>query len=143
MPAHTFWKSKQDEVFTIPNGSNEPTIEEHIKKIGLPHTWGTHVEILAIATLYEISVYVTRQSPSGSYYWEEVKPLKADGVSYPVIPSGTLPSEYQVPNHMELEYMSGVHYDSVVSIATEKVPETFPPKQPQALVDLSNIIVVD
>ena len=73
-------------------GVNEPTIEEHIKKIGLPHTWGTHIEILAIATLYEISVYVTRQSLSGSYYWEEVKPLKADGVSYPVIPSGTLPS---------------------------------------------------
>ena len=104
-------------------GVNEPTIEEHIKKIGLPHTWGTHVEILAIATLYEIPVYVTRQSPSGSYYWEEVKPLKADGVSYPVIPSGTLPNEYQVPNLMELGYMSGVHYDSVVSIATEKVPD--------------------
>ena len=122
---------------------NEPTIEEHIKKIGMPHTWGTHVEILAIATLYEIPVYVTQQSQSGSYYWEEVKPLKADGVSYPAIPSDTLPSEYQVPNHMELGYMSGVHYDSVVSIATGKVPELVPQKQPQALVDVTNIIVVN
>ena len=39
--------------------------------------------------------------------------------------------------------MSGAHYDSVVSIAAGKVPETVPPKQPQALADVSNIIVVD
>ena len=85
-----------------------------------------------MATLYEISVYVTRQSPTGCYYWEEVKPLKADGMSYPIVPSGTLPSDYQVPNHMEHGYMSGVHYDSVVSIATGKLPETVPPKQLKA-----------
>ena len=59
-------------------GVNESTIEEHIKKIGLPHTWGTHIEVLAMATLYEISVYmyVTQQSPTGCYYWEEVNPSK-------------------------------------------------------------------
>ena len=93
-------------------------------------------------------MYVTQQSPAVCYYWEEVKPLKADGMSYPIVPSGpfwyTLPSEYQVPNHMELGYMSGVHYDSVVSIATGKVPETVPSKiQPQALVDTGNIVVID
>ena len=36
---------------------NKLTIEEHIEMIGMPHAWGTHVEVLAIATLYGISVY--------------------------------------------------------------------------------------
>ena len=69
---------------------NEKTIEEHIKKIGMPYTWGTHIEVLAAATLYGISIYITRQSSSGSYFWEEIKPLKADGFSRPVVPSDLL-----------------------------------------------------
>ncbi len=122
---------------------NEKTIEERIKKMGMPYTWGTHIEVLAIATLYGIPVYVTRQSPSGSYYWEEIKPLKADGFSNPVVPSESLPNEYEVPNHMELGYISGVHYDSIVSMITNKVPEHIPQKQPQALADVTNVIVVN
>ena len=99
----------------------------------MPYTWGTHIEVLAIATLYGIPVYITWQSPSGSYYWEEIKPLKADRFSNPVVPSESLPNEYEVPNHMELGYMSRVHYDSIVSMITNKVPEHTPQKQLQAL----------
>ena len=91
---------------------NEVTIEEHIKKIGMPYTWGTHIEVLAVATLYGISIYVTRQAPSGSYYWGEIKSLKADGFSNLLVPTELLPDEYKVPNHMELGYMDGVYYDS-------------------------------
>ena len=122
---------------------NEKTIEEHIKKIGMPYTWGTHIEVLAAATLYGISVYITRQSSSGSYFWEEIKPLKADGFSSPVVPSELLPHEYEVPNHMELSYMSGVHYDSVVNMITNKVPEHIPQKQTPALADITNVIVIN
>ena len=74
-------------------GVNEPTIEEYIKKIGLPHTAGTHVEILVIATLYEIAICVC--NPTISEWLLLLKPLKANEVSHPVILSGTLPSEYQ------------------------------------------------
>ena len=123
---------------------NEETIEEHIKKIGMPYTWGTHIEVLAVTTLYGISIYVTRQTPSGSYYWEEIKPLKADGFSNPLVPTELVPDEYKVPNHMELGYMNGVHYDSVVSTITNKVPEHIPlTQQPQVLADITNTIVVN
>ena len=74
----------------------------------------THLGRQLLPSSYGISVYITRQSSSGSYYWEEIKPLKADGFSNPVVPSESLPNEYEVPNHMELGYTSGVHYDSVV-----------------------------
>ena len=74
---------------------NEPTIEGHITKIGIPCTWGTHIEVLAIATLLGISVYVTRQSQNGWYYWDKIKHLKADGFSLPVVPLDTLPSSAQ------------------------------------------------
>ena len=69
------------------------------------HTHGVHIiEILAIATLYGISVFITRKSQTGSYYWEEVKPLKPEGLSYPVVPPDTLPSDFHVPSHIEICY---------------------------------------
>ena len=37
---------------------NEPTIDEHIQHIGLPYTWGIHVEIFAISTYLQIPVFV-------------------------------------------------------------------------------------
>ena len=44
---------------------------------------------------------------------------------------------------MELGYMSGVHYDSVVSMITNKVPEHIPQKQTPALADITNVIVIN
>lgn len=120
---------------------NQPTIDEHIKKLGMPHTWGTHIEILAIATMYGISVFITKQSQSGIYYWEEVKPLKSEGFSYPVVPTDTLPIDFGIPSHLELSYITGAHYDSVVSITTNKVPESIPQKL-QPLANMTNTIVI-
>ena len=43
---------------------------------------------------------------------------------------------------MELGYMNGVLYDSVVSVITNKVPEHIPQtQQPQVLTDITNTIV--
>ena len=77
------------------------------------------------------------------YFWEEIKPLKADGFSSPVVPSELLSNEYEAPNHMELGYMSGDHYNSVVSMITNKVPEHIPQKQTPALADITNVIVIN
>ena len=43
---------------------------------------------------------------------------------------------------MEFGYISGVHYDFVVSMITNKVPEQIPQKQPQALADITNAIAI-
>ena len=128
-------------------GVNERTIEEHIRKIGMPYTWGTHIEILAVATFFDIPVYIIRQKSSGIYYWEETKPLnKPDGFSHPVVPASTspFPNEYEPPNHLELDYTSGVHYDSVVGMVTEKVPEHVPQKKPcQVFADMTGAIIIN
>ena len=59
-----------------------------------------------------------------------------------MVPLESLSNEYEVPNHMELGNTSGVHYDSVVSMITDKVAEHTPQKLPQALADVTNIIVI-
>ena len=41
--------------FLIP--VNCPTINNHIKTMGLPNAWGTHVEIIVVSTLIQIPVY--------------------------------------------------------------------------------------
>ena len=58
----------------------------------MPYEWGTHIEILAVAT----SVYVLKQS-HGDYHWEKIRPLNhPDSFSHPVIPASTcpLPNDY-------------------------------------------------
>lgn len=93
---------------------------------------------------YGISVFITRKSRSGSYYWEEVKPLKSEGLSYPVIPPDTVPSDFHVPSHIEICYYDGAHYDSVVSMVTNKVSQCTP-QTPQTLSipNVSNTVVID
>lgn len=62
---------------------NKPTIEEHIKYIGTPCTWGTHIEILAAATYYKLPIYfVSRKNDESVFKW---KPLRADHMNYPVL----------------------------------------------------------
>ena len=36
---------------------NEPSIREHVHKLLCPNTWGTHVEIMAAATYFQVLVY--------------------------------------------------------------------------------------
>ena len=76
-----------------------------------------------------------------------MKPLdKSDGFSHPVVPASTSPlqNEYVPPNHLELDYTSGVHYDSVVSMVTEKVPEHVPQKKPrQVFADMTGAIIIN
>ena len=65
-PKQTYF---QDHLLAV----NEPDIDQHIKKMGLPNVWGTHVEVVAAATFYQIPVYFTVNNDStGEYQWEVI-----------------------------------------------------------------------
>ena len=59
---------------------NHPTMAEHISHVQKPDVFGTHLEILAIATFYNVPVYYC-QLLRGQYSWHCVEPMRSAGVS--------------------------------------------------------------
>ena len=100
---------------------NSATIQEHISSMLLPNKWGTHIEILAAATIYQVPVYCCVHSPVPSDYvaphWVCVKPVrpKEKSFSYPNLAGSSL-EDVPSPNHFELCYTKNSHYDSVVAL---------------------------
>lgn len=100
-------------------GINKPTIEEHITHIGIPNSWGTHVELFATATYFQVPVYTYTVGDTISSRWEIFRPLAdTKSLRYPV----TIYDDecFKPPSHFELLYYPRVHYDSIVDYLTEK-----------------------
>ena len=106
---------------------NKPTIEEHITHMGIPNTWGTQVELFAIATYYQVPVY-TYIVEDANLRWKVFKPLSnAAHLHYPI----TMDGESFTPHgHFELLYYRNSHCDSIVDNTTEKPSTTEPQLQP-------------
>ena len=70
--------------------------------MGMPNTWGTHVELFATATYYHVPVY-TYVVDDTNLRWEVFKPLsKADNLRYPITIGGT--ESFTPHSHFELLY---------------------------------------
>ena len=74
------FESKNSDLFAtrlIPGrGLNKPTIREHINHLMRPGTWGTHVELQAIATYYQVPIYICiHNRKNKGYHWEITKPI--------------------------------------------------------------------
>lgn len=108
---------------------NKPTMEEHIKYIGNPCTWGTHLEMLAVATYYKLPVYyvceINNESMECMFKWNVIKPLCAD-LRYPVLTDDDDSVIGKTKStHVEIvNYCS--HYDSIVCNDTNTTPELEP-----------------
>ena len=63
---------------------NCPTISEHIRTMSLLNTWGTHVELIALATLLQIPVYICLQDGT-HVWWEVTRPLPSKRIKFPLI----------------------------------------------------------
>ena len=48
--------------------NNEPTLKAHVSKMCRPFTWGTQIEIQAVACLFQVPVYECVQSQDGETY---------------------------------------------------------------------------
>lgn len=105
---------------------NKPTIDEHIRHIGRPKSWGTHIELIAAATYFQVCVYYCSQHPqSKEFKWRCIQPLHPrTQVHYPLIVEDP-PAEITVPHHFELVH-TGVHYDCVDLASTGTVSQVPP-----------------
>ena len=107
---------------------NEKTIEAHIRKLGIPSVWGTHIEMLAFATYFKTPIFVAQMvNSSGIYNWKVVKPLSAD-LHYPFMPTDDpdYPDMSSINyTHIEIAY-ENAHFNSLVTLdgkRTVLVPE--------------------
>ena len=103
---------------------NEPDIDQHIKKMALPNVWGTHVEIIAAATFYQIPVYFTTKE-NNEHRWEVIKPIPAERIRMPRV-MDCLPDSHNNLTHFELAYHTRSHYDSIVSLGSGRPCSSFP-----------------
>ena len=95
---------------------NATDIDCHIKEMLHPTKWGTHVELFAAATYFQIPIYFLK-TPSSNYKWEVFHPLgPADEFRYQIMPEIDFSAEgITRPDHFELLLSSECHYDSVIS----------------------------
>ena len=104
---------------------NKPTIEQHITHMGIPSTWGTHVELFAIATYYQVPVH-TYVAEDTDPRWKVFKPLSTTKCLHYPITTGDDDSITPF-GHTELLYYPNSHYDSIVDCTTGKCSTTEPP----------------
>ena len=91
---------------------NKRTMREHLRHIGMPDTWGTHVELFAAATYFNIPVYTFVADPK-NLRWEVYKPLTTKNLHYPVTVNNEDELFTTQQSHMELLYYPNTHYDSI------------------------------
>lgn len=105
---------------------NKPTFKEHINTMLCPNEWGTHVEIMAASTYFQIPVYFCTKNANGKYAWNIVKPLCPHRqLKFPDLSGTDLPVEKFNPTHFELLYHLS-HYDCVVSVESDAISSNFP-----------------
>ena len=106
---------------------NEHTIDGHAKMMLQLGTWATQVEVAAAATYFQMPVYyiALEQDAAIRYKWSVVKPLCSRN-------SLCFPDEDETVvlrkpiTHFELIYYSHVHFDCVVSLHSNALPNSVP-----------------
>ena len=103
---------------------NKPTIKDHIRHIGIPSTWGTHIEVLAVATYFKMPVYIACATRN-LCIWQVVKPLQSK-LSYPILSQDDrdMP-EMESIDLFEIAHHSS-HYDSIDSTTSGNATRTEP-----------------
>ena len=101
---------------------NQPSMKEHIRHIQTPDVFGTHMEILALATYYGAPVFycsLQGQAPQ-QYRWHCFRPLsnRENTFRFPDL-SGNPLEDVELPSHFELAYTHNTHYNSIVSLTGE------------------------
>ena len=106
------------------------TLEDHIDNMQHNRKWGTQVELIASASLFEMDVFVftdTYGSTCSEYRWMKYSPIDPRKLTFP--PADERPSDLDNINHMEFCHKLGAHFDCVVSNADGKLSLTKPQLQ--------------
>ena len=105
------------------------SMADHISRMLCSSTWGTQVEILAAAPLFQVPIYECVQSANSySYHWEVHHPVVETMSSHQVIlAKDSLLQNTRIPSHFELFYETNLHYDCVIDKTRVKTPWPFHP----------------
>ncbi len=104
------------------------TFEEHTERMAYNRVFGSHVELQAAASLFEMPVYLCTISPQdGQYKWTQYKPFPPDKLVYP--PSKERPTTLNHLSHIELFHTGGNHFDCVLCIS-DQLFSLAPPEVP-------------
>jgi len=100
------------------------TLEQHLEGMQRETRWGTHVELQAAASLFQVPVYVATNSLiQGMYKWTVFTPQDKSSLKGPENIPTLLPSlNINVKSHLELCHTSNTHYDSIVPRTDESLP---------------------
>lgn len=105
-----------------------------------PQTSGTHIEIIAAAAFFRVSVYYTTGALTGNYCWELRKPPPIDGLRFPEVTNVPEGDSSNPISHFELAYSLNTHYDSIVSATMERPPQE-PPQINTTVIDMTDVVV--
>ena len=92
------------------------SVEQRVTKMRNIGCWGSHLQLKAVATIFQKSVYVATDS---------LVPGQCRWIVFPSFPDACLPevSTFNVNNQkswLEVSYTSGCHYDGILPIRSDK-----------------------
>ena len=101
-----------DEISTRKASVKVTTFHDHLKHQLHPGTWGTHVELMASATLFQVPVYCCYTNGNGtSYHWECTNPIATTtNFKIPEIVEEDPAFNIQIPHYIELLYWERTHF---------------------------------
>ena len=94
------------------------SLSDHCASIIKPYVWGTHVELLAAATLFDKPVYYFDVKSQKWGVWRPATQSCRSKVQLKVPIISTWPAELSPISHLELEYHQNQHYNSIVNATT-------------------------
>ena len=92
-------------------GYTATPMDEHVGDLKHQRKWGSAVELLAAATLFQIPVYTYTSVQSQKYRWLCYSPLTNPCVKFPDEP---YPRSAKELHHLELLHASRCHYDVIM-----------------------------
>ncbi len=117
---------------------NKATISEQVKHMMRPGVWGTHLELKAAATLFQIPIYCCTQNSQQhdtQYSWSVINPFQA--CKSPYIIDEVAQDKAEI-SHIEVYHHSS-HYDAIVSTDSGKMCFE-PPKSPEKMIQRSLVL---
>ena len=104
---------------------NKPTISEQVQHMSHPSVWGTHLEIKAVATLFQLPIYFCMSSSTSvPFVWSVFQPIYPNNIKFPTIADEILKDKQEI-SHIQMYYHQS-HYDTIVSVENDKVCEEPP-----------------
>jgi hypothetical protein len=104
----------------------EVRLKEHLDAVSKLGSWGTQLEIVAAATLFQVDIYVATDSlVEGECRWTRFTPLKGPVEIPPDI--GSFQKSLDCKRWIEIAYENQCHYNSVLPLL-KKRKLLFPPR---------------